>query len=74
MKQILNGSEKGRTGLCALAVNIQKLQGKHVHKNDIPEKDVCEKFGINMIFTFGGTEKSDSSTRINQELGLEEDS
>ena len=48
--------------------------GDRNHKHDSPEKDVCENFGINMIFTFGGTEKSDSSTRINQELGLEEDS
>ena len=48
--------------------------GDRNHKNNIPEKDVCEKFDIDMIFTFGGTEKSDSSTRINQELGLEEDS
>ncbi len=35
----------------------------------IPETDVCRKYGIKMIFNAGGTEKSDSSTRINQALG-----
>ena len=38
---------------------------------NIPEADVCHKYGIETIFNFGGTHKRDSSTRINQELGLE---
>lgn len=36
---------------------------------EVPEADVCEKFGIEMIFDAGGTEKADSSTRINQAMG-----
>ncbi len=35
----------------------------------VPEKDVCEEYGIEMIYGVGGTEKADSSTRINQALG-----
>lgn len=35
----------------------------------IPEGDVCRKYGIEMVFGVGGTEKADSSTRINQALG-----
>ena len=35
----------------------------------IPEGDVCRKYNIEMIFGVGGTEKADSSTRINQEMG-----
>lgn len=35
----------------------------------IPEADVCREYGIEMIFGVGGTEKADSSTRINQALG-----
>lgn len=35
----------------------------------IPETDICRKYGIKMIFNAGGTEKADSSTRINQALG-----
>ena len=35
----------------------------------IPEGDVCRKYNIEMIFGVGGTEKSDSSTRINQAMG-----
>lgn len=37
----------------------------------VPESDVCERYGIEMIFDMGGTAKRDSSTRINTELGLE---
>lgn len=36
----------------------------------VPESSVCEKYGIEMIFDLGGTEKRDSSTRINRELGI----
>lgn len=35
----------------------------------VPEKDVCEEYGIEMIYGVGGTEKADSSTRINQATG-----
>ena len=35
----------------------------------IPETDVCKKHKIKMVLGVGGTEKSDSSTRINQALG-----
>ena len=38
---------------------------------DIPEADVCHRYGIETVFNFGGTHKRDSSTRINQELGIE---
>lgn len=35
----------------------------------IPEGNVCRRYGIAMLFGVGGTEKADSSTRINQALG-----
>ena len=35
----------------------------------IPEGEVCKKYGIAMMFGVGGSEKADSSTRINQALG-----
>lgn len=35
----------------------------------IPEGAICRKHNIEMIFGVGGTEKADSSTRINQALG-----
>lgn len=35
----------------------------------IPEGDVCRQYNIEMIFGVGGTEKADSSTRINQAMG-----
>lgn len=35
----------------------------------IPEGEVCRRYGIEMVFGVGGTEKADSSTRINQALG-----
>lgn len=37
----------------------------------VPESDVCERYGVEMVFDLGGNEKADSSTRINMELGLE---
>lgn len=36
----------------------------------VPETDVCERYGIEMIFGMGGTNKADSSTRLISELGL----
>ena len=38
----------------------------------IPEGDVCNRYNIQMLFGVGGTEKADSSTRINQATGNEE--
>ncbi len=35
----------------------------------IPETDVCQRYEIKMAMGVGGTEKADSSTRINQALG-----
>jgi cytidyltransferase-like protein len=35
----------------------------------VPESAVCEKYGIEMVFDAGGSQKSDSSTRINQAVG-----
>lgn len=35
----------------------------------IPETEVCKQYNIAMVFGVGGTEKADSSTRINQALG-----
>lgn len=35
----------------------------------IPEGDVCHRYSIEMVFGVGGTNKADSSTRINQALG-----
>ncbi len=37
-----------------------------------PEGDVCERYGIEMVFDMGGNDKRDSSSRINQALGLED--
>jgi len=36
---------------------------------EVPESDVCERYNIEMVFDAGGTEKADSSTRINQAMG-----
>ena len=35
----------------------------------IPEGEVCHKYNIELLFGVGGTEKADSSTRINQAQG-----
>ncbi len=37
----------------------------------VPESAVCDQYGIEMVFDMGGNEKRDSSSRINQELGIE---
>lgn len=34
-----------------------------------PETPVCKEYGIEMLYGVGGTNKADSSTRINQALG-----
>lgn len=36
----------------------------------VPESDVCERYGIDMIFDMGGNAKADSSSRLIDELGL----
>ncbi len=38
----------------------------------VPETEVCKKYHIEMVFDAGGTQKMDSSTRINQATGHEE--
>ena len=35
----------------------------------IPEGEVCHKYNIELLFGVGGTNKADSSTRINQAMG-----
>lgn len=37
----------------------------------IPETEICQKYNIKMVMGVGGTEKADSSTRINQANGHE---
>lgn len=37
----------------------------------VPETEVCEEFGIQMVYGVGGANKADSSTRINQATGHE---
>ena len=39
----------------------------------VPESPICEKYDIEMVFDMGGTEKKDSSSRINVELGFEDE-
>ena len=43
--------------------------GDRDSEKEVPETDVCRRYDIKMIFDAGGTEKADSSTRINQALG-----
>jgi len=38
----------------------------------VPEAEVCETHGIELRFGIGGDEKADSSSRINVEMGLED--
>lgn len=38
--------------------------------DNVPESDVCERYGITMVFGMGGEEKADSSSRLIEELGL----
>lgn len=39
----------------------------------VPESTVCEEHNIELVFGVGGDEKADSSSRINVELGLEDE-
>ena len=37
----------------------------------VPETEVCERYGVEMVFDLGGDTKRDSSSRITRELGIE---
>lgn len=37
----------------------------------VPETAVCKEYGIQMVYGVGGTQKADSSTRINRATGHE---
>ena len=37
----------------------------------VPEQIVCDQYGIEMVFDLGGNEKLNSSSAINQALGIE---
>lgn len=36
----------------------------------VPENEVCERYGVEMVFDMGGNEKADSSSRLIEELDL----
>ncbi len=38
----------------------------------VPEAEICDRYSIEMVFDLGGGDKADSSSRINQTLGLED--
>ncbi|MEE8601883.1 adenylyltransferase/cytidyltransferase family protein [Euzebya tangerina] len=38
---------------------------------EVPEQTVCDRYSIEMVFDMGGTEKADSSTRINAAMASE---
>lgn len=46
--------------------------GDRVSDEVTPEAAVCHKLGIEMIYGVGGNTKADSSTRINQALGVQD--
>lgn len=37
---------------------------------EVPESQVCQRYGIEMVFGMGGANKADSSSRLIEELGL----
>lgn len=37
---------------------------------EVPEAEICDRYGIEMIFDMGGNQKADSSSRLIEELGL----
>lgn len=43
--------------------------GDRASEKEVPETQVCKDYNIEMVFGVGGTEKADSSTRINQANG-----
>lgn len=47
--------------------------GDRISNEVVPETEVCLEKNIEMVFDMGGMEKVDSSSRINVELGLEDE-
>ena len=45
--------------------------GDRKSKSEVPESVVCDKYGIEMLFDVGGTDKPNSSSNINKLRGLE---
>jgi len=43
---------------------------RHPDGDAVPETDVCDRYGITMVYGMGGTAKADSSTRLIEELDL----
>lgn len=43
--------------------------GDRASAKEVPETQICQNYNIEMVFGVGGTNKADSSTRINQALG-----
>jgi glycerol-3-phosphate cytidylyltransferase/D-beta-D-heptose 7-phosphate kinase/D-beta-D-heptose 1-phosphate adenosyltransferase len=46
--------------------------GDRVSDSVTPEAALCKELNIQMVYGVGGAEKADSSTRINQALGVQE--
>lgn len=46
--------------------------GDRVSDKVTPEAEICSQLGITMVYGVGGNTKADSSTRINQALGLQD--
>lgn len=72
--------DEDRTVSESLVAIAQKFGGSHdlVFANGgdrkpefVPEAQVCDDNNIELTFGVGGSEKADSSSRINMELGLE---
>lgn len=68
--------------VCASLVHIAKkypdrklifANGGDREPDFVPEKPVCEEHNIELVFGTGGNNKADSSSRINVELGLEDE-
>ena len=45
--------------------------GDRDSSKEVPETFVCKQHGIRMVFDAGGTDKVDSSTRVNRARGME---
>lgn len=73
--------DEDRTVCASLALAAEKFtdhrlifaNGGDREPGFVPEADVCAEYGIEMVFGLGGTEKADSSSRINVELGLQDE-
>lgn len=46
--------------------------GDRVSDQVTPEAVICKELGIEIVYGVGGSEKADSSTRINQALGVQD--